>query len=109
MYVRLMLLLMPVLVLGQDQNVQEPTHGFSVIEKLTEKKVDVLFDGRLLTSYTWLDSLFKPVLYPINTVSGIPITRHFPLSLVPGETADHPHQIGLFFTHESVNGFDFWN
>jgi len=109
MHFRLILLLMPVFALAQERKIQEPAHGFSVVEKLTEKKVDVLFDGRPLTSYTWLDSLFKPVLYPINTFSGIPITRRFPLSLVPGEPADHPHQVGLFFTHESVNGFDFWN
>jgi hypothetical protein len=26
----------------------------------------------------------------------------------PGESADHPHQKGLWFTHGDVNGYDFW-
>lgn len=37
------------------------------------------------------------------------MTREYPLAMVPGERADHPHQLGWFFTHESVNGLDFWN
>jgi hypothetical protein len=27
---------------------------------------------------------------------------------VPGETRDHPHHQGLWFTHGDVNGLDFW-
>ncbi|MBY0434795.1 MAG: PmoA family protein [Cyclobacteriaceae bacterium] len=83
--------------------------GFELIENSKEKRVDVFYQRKLITSYTWLDSIFKPVLHPLSTLSGIAITRQFPLTLVPGERADHPHQVGLFLTHESVNGFDFWN
>jgi len=28
---------------------------------------------------------------------------------VPGETHDHPHHRGLWFSHGNVNGFDFWS
>ena len=27
---------------------------------------------------------------------------------IPGETHDHPHHRGLWFTHGDVNGYDFW-
>jgi hypothetical protein len=51
----------------------------------------------------------KPVLFPINTVSGITITRGYPLAPRVGERVDHPHHIGLWLNYESVNGLDFWN
>ena len=27
---------------------------------------------------------------------------------IPGESKDHPHHRGLWFTHGDVNGYDFW-
>jgi hypothetical protein len=30
------------------------------------------------------------------------------LETVPGESKDHPHHRGLWFTHGDVNGYDFW-
>jgi len=73
------------------------------------KKVDVLIDGKLFTSYIYPDSLEKPVLYPINTAGGNTITRGWPLAPRPGERIDHPHHIGLWFNYGDVNGLDFWN
>lgn len=72
-------------------------------------KIDVKIDGKLVTSYRFEDSLTKPVLYPLNTLSGIALHRGFPFEKVPGETTDHPHHIGLFFTYDKVNGIGFWN
>jgi len=78
-----------------------------------EKKVDVMIDGRLFTSYLWHDPVFrdikKPVLYPIITSTGTEITRGYPLNPRPDERTDHPHQIGLCFNYGHVNGYDFWN
>lgn len=51
----------------------------------------------------------KPYLYPLRAPSGTAVTRHFPMETVAGESNDHPHQRGLFFGHENVNGDDFWN
>src|SRR2546421_567688 len=51
----------------------------------------------------------KPFLWPLSTASGKLITRHFPMEKVEGEPADHPHQRGLWFGHDRVNGVDFWN
>jgi hypothetical protein len=83
--------------------------GFQLIEKPSEKKVDVMYNNKLITAYLYQDSVMKPVLYPVNTLSGTPITREYPFKLKPGERADHPHQVGIWFAHEHVNGIDFWN
>ena len=73
------------------------------------KKVDVMYEGRIFTSYIYPDDLEKPVLYPIYTSSGEFITRGFPLNPRPNERIDHPHQTGLWFNFGDVNGLDFWN
>jgi len=78
-------------------------------EQPRKKQVDVLYKGHLLTAYCWYDSIKKPVLFPINTVNGITVTRGYPLAPRPGEPTDHPHHIGMWMNYESVNGFDFWN
>lgn len=75
----------------------------------TDKKVDVLIDGELFTSYIYPSTIKKPVLYPIATSKGTKITRGFPLEPIPGERVDHPHHVGLWFNYGDVNGLDFWN
>ena len=72
------------------------------------KKIDVLVDGQLFTSYRWLDGVFKPVLYPIVSAGGSTITRGFPLEPRDGERNDHRHQVGNWLNYGNVNGFDFW-
>jgi len=73
------------------------------------KKVDILYDGKIFTSYIYPDDLEKPVLYPIHTSNGTIITRGFPLDPRPFERTDHPHHVGLWFNFGDVNGIDFWN
>ena len=73
------------------------------------RKVDVWADGRLFTSYCFEEKFRKPVLYPVNTASGIEITRGFPYRPRAFEHADHPHQVGMTFVFGKVNGRDFWN
>lgn len=51
----------------------------------------------------------KPYLHPLRTPSGKVITRQFPMADVAGETKDHPHHRGLWFSHGDVNGWDFWS
>ncbi len=83
--------------------------GFSIVEKKEQKQVDILFNNKLLTAYCYYDSSRKPVLFPVNTVDGITVTRSYPFSKVPGERTDHPHHTGIWLNYESVNGLDFWN
>ncbi|MEK6782158.1 MAG: PmoA family protein [Bacteroidota bacterium] len=83
--------------------------GFVLKDNPSQKKVEVRYDGKLLTAYCYFDSTEKPVLFPIKTLTGITITRGFPISPRAGERTDHPHQVGLWMNYESVNGIDFWN
>jgi hypothetical protein len=50
----------------------------------------------------------RPVVWPLTTADGIPVTRAFPFAEVAGEPTDHPHHESLWFGHGSVNGVDFW-
>lgn len=74
-----------------------------------DKKLDLYYGDKHITSFIYYDSLFKTAYYPISTVSGTHITREYPYVKKPGERTDHPHHVGLFFAHQSVNGHDFWN
>jgi len=76
--------------------------------KETDKKVDVFIDGRNVTTLSWPDNVYKPVLYPMRTLSGTEITRGFPLKPRAGERNDHIHQVGSWLNYGNVNGFDFW-
>ena len=83
--------------------------GFRFVERPAQKQVDVLYNSQLMTAYCFYDSSRKPVLFPVNTVDGITVTRSYPFRMVSGERTDHPHHTGIWFNYESVNGLDFWN
>src|SRR6187549_1429087 len=83
--------------------------GFSIKNNPAQKQVDVFYNNQLLTSYCYYDSSRKPMLFPVNTVDGITVTRSYPFKNVPGERTDHPHHTGIWLNYESVNGLDFWN
>jgi hypothetical protein len=72
-------------------------------------KIDILIGGNLFTTYRYGSELTKPILYPVNSPSGILLTRHFPFEIVPGESNDHPHHMGIFFAYDKVNDTGFWN
>lgn len=80
----------------------------SLVNQEAEKRVDVMVDGKLFTSYRWPDNVCRPILYPIFTSTGTEITRGFPIKPKVGERADHPHQIGMWLTYGNVDGTDFW-
>ena len=79
-----------------------------LVSRESEKKVDIIIDGKLFTSYCWFDKVFKPILYPIFTSEGTEITRGFPLKTRAGERLNEHHQVGLWLNYGDVNGFDFW-
>jgi hypothetical protein len=82
---------------------------FSFVEKIDDKKLELHYNGKLITAYYYGDSVEKPVLFPINTIDGVTITRGWPMVSRSGERTDHPHHVGLWLNYESVNGLDFWN
>ena len=89
--------------------VAQTNNGFQLVEKQDKKQVDILYNGKLLTSYCFYDSIMKPFLYPVNTLDGITITRGYPIAPKVGDRTDHPHHVGIWMNYESVNGLDFWN
>jgi len=82
--------------------------NIAFINKEADKKIDVMIDGKLFTSYSWPDSVYKPILYPVYTSAGTEITRGYPLKPRAGERTDHRHQIGIWLNYGNVDGFDFW-
>lgn len=81
----------------------------TVVEVPDEKKVNILIDGDLFTSYLFTENLKKPILWPVVSAGGNEVTRQFPLKVKAGERADHPHHVGVWFNYGDVNGLDFWN
>jgi len=71
-------------------------------------KISVEIDGKPFTEFFYGSAAPKPYLHPLRTASGVIVTRYFPMAKVEGETTDHPHHRGLWFTHGDVNGIDFW-
>jgi hypothetical protein len=90
--------------------------------KESKYKIDVLVNGKLLTSYRHTPDpgeplmakgvlQTKPVMHPVNSPSGVALTRGYPFVAVPGEQLDHPHHIGIYFTVDNVgpDNDGFWN
>ena len=81
----------------------------AVVNREADRRVDVTVGDKPFTSYIYPTTLKKPVLYPILSANGTPVTRGYPLEPRPGERVDHPHHAGLWFNYGDVNGLDFWN
>ena len=82
--------------------------GIEIVPDEAQRKVDILYDGQLFTSYIYPADLEKPVLYPIYTSKGTVITRGYPLDPRPFESPDHPHHVGAWFNHGEVGPLNFW-
>ncbi len=67
-----------------------------------------LHNGEKLVTSLRNDYRF-PYLYPVYSPSGANIVRNWPMKTdIPGEEHDHPHHRGIWLSHGSVNGNDFW-
>lgn len=92
-----------------EQNSYSTPPAYQIFE--TYHQIHVLDDGKPFASYLYDSALLKPVLYPVFSSSGIRMQRLYPLKKVEGESYDHPHHVGVFFTYGSdgeVNGNSFW-
>ncbi len=98
-------------------------HGMAQKVELKQGRnaIDVLVDGKAWTTYRHTPDpakplaapgilQTKPVLWPILSPSGVPMTRSYPFEKVAGEDTDHPHHQGLFFTVDEVGAKNnlFW-
>jgi hypothetical protein len=65
-------------------------------------------DGKPFTEFHYGSDAGKPYLAPLRAASGTIVTRHYPMENIPGESRDHLHHRGLWFTYDDVNGIKFW-
>ena len=76
--------------------------------KKEDDRAVVTIDGDLFTEYVFTGHA-KPILYPIIGPHKIPMTRNYPMKEdVDNEAHDHPHHKSFWFTHDKVNGVQFW-
>lgn len=71
-------------------------------------RISVEIDGKPYTDFFLSADGNKPYVYPLRTASGVIVTRRFPMEEFAGETKDHPHHRGMFFSHGEINGYNFW-
>jgi len=90
-----------------NQCIAQPAVDLKVNE--AEKKVEVLVEGELFTSYIYPEMIKKPVLWPVISPAGNMLTRSFPMINKEGDRTDHPHHVGIWLNYGDVNGLDFWN
>ncbi|MBI4874966.1 MAG: PmoA family protein [Acidobacteria bacterium] len=78
--------------------------------KVTQRTDRILIDidGKPFSEFFIGAGVMKPYLHPLRSASGKIVTRRYPMEAVEGESKDHPHHRGLWFTHGDVNGYDFW-
>jgi hypothetical protein len=88
---------------------QNQSGGINITDNPQAQRVDIKIGGKPFTSYIYPNELKKPVLYPLLTAQGTPVTRGWPMDPRPGERVDHPHHVGMWFNYGDVNGHDFWN
>ncbi len=68
----------------------------------------VTVDGKPFTTFHIGEKNNKPFLAPLRSASGKIVTRGFPMENIPGESRDHLHHTGLWFSYDDVNGVKFW-
>jgi hypothetical protein len=71
-----------------------------------ENSVEI--DGKPFTTFHLGADAHKPFLAPLRSASGRIVTRRFPMEIVAGESRDHMHHRGLWFSYDDVNGVKFW-
>lgn len=78
--------------------------------KITQSsdRISIGIDGQPFTDFFIGADTNKPYLHPLRTASGKMVTRQYPMAAVEGESRDHQHHRGLWFTYGDVNGVDFW-
>ena len=82
--------------------------GGEVVISQADGKAIVSVDGKPFTEYIY-QGHSKPILYPIIGPTGVEMTRNYPMKTeVDNEARDHPHHKSLWFTHDDVNGNQFW-
>lgn len=88
------------------KTVSSRVKGFTV--ERSGDQVNVLLDGTLWAAFHLESKWDKPFLYPIRTVSGLVLSRGYPVEPRAGEERDHDWHRGIWYGHGDINGEDFW-
>lgn len=74
-----------------------------------DDQIDVKLGGEEFTTLYLSPQGPAPYFHPLRAADGTIVTRQYPMVQgVPGESDDHPHHRGLWFSHDQVNGVNFW-
>jgi len=76
--------------------------------KYTAQDGTITIDGKPFAAFHAGEEANKPFLAPVRSASGKVVTRGFPMETLPGESRDHLHHRGLWFSYDDVNGVKFW-
>lgn len=92
---------------------KEPVEGAGVSPsgiafETHDRNLKVKLDEQLLTEYQ-VGIGNKPYFFPLIGPTGELYTRSYPMTVLPEEDHDHPHQRSCWFTFGKVNGVDFWS
>lgn len=71
-------------------------------------RIEIQIGGKPFSTFYFGPETMKPYLHPLRAADGTIVTRRYPMEQVEGESRDHPHHQGLWFSHGDVNGLDFW-
>jgi len=84
--------------------------GACLVAQVPSKPEEIVvnLDGKPFTTFHYGNDANKPFLAPIRSASGKVVTRGFPMENLPGESRDHLHHRGLWFSYDDVNGVKFW-
>jgi hypothetical protein len=89
-----------------------------------DKHIDFIAHGKLMARYECGPEVAKPYFWPLNSPTGEPITRAWPMEpAAPNGSTDHVHQKSAWFCHgdvipegielkakvKGVTGVDFWS
>jgi hypothetical protein len=76
--------------------------------RFSPQDIAVNIESKPFTTFHLGDDANKPYLAPLRSASGKIVTRGFPMENIPGESRDHLHHRGLWFSYDDVNGVKFW-
>ena len=85
-----------------------PLMAADISFRQADGRLDVMLDGKPLTSFHHDAKWDKPFLFPLRTAAGIVLSRGWPVEPKPGETEDHIWHRGIWWGHGDINGEDFW-
>lgn len=85
----------------------------SVEMKQSSDRIEIIIGGTPFTAYYFSPDVAKPYLMPLQTPSGIIISRPFPVGNDastgdPKASSFEPHQRPLYFAHGDIDGLNFW-